>query len=98
MLPEEEVFYLVALLRFAPPQGDGSLVRKLVEQNQEIIQYCTEMGFDFKLYLPHYKSVEEWKQRHFGNEWSRFRLRKKAFDKNSILAPGQKIFARNTAL
>lgn len=88
------MFYLVALLRFTPPSPKGPSVEKLVEQNQEIIQYCNKRGFDFKLYLPHYKTQQDWKI-HFGNRWTRFVEMKACFDPMAILAPGQKIFSRN---
>ncbi|KAL5786441.1 hypothetical protein ACOSQ2_008833 [Xanthoceras sorbifolium] len=93
MVPDEEIFYLVALLRFTPPDPEDSSVENLVLQNNEIIQYCNRKGFDFKLYLPHYKSREEWKH-HFGNQWTKFVERKACFDPMAILAPGQKIFSR----
>ncbi|KAM0968060.1 hypothetical protein ACFX13_016790 [Malus domestica] len=94
VLPESEIFYIVALLRFTPPYPKGPSSENLVAQNQEITQYCTKKGFDFKLYLPHYRSSEDWK-RHFGNDrWSRFVERKMCFDPMAILAPGQKIFSR----
>ncbi|PON73099.1 Cytokinin oxidase [Parasponia andersonii] len=93
VLPEGEIFYLVALLRFTAPQPKGPMVDKLVVQNKEMVQYCFTKGFDFKLYLPHYRSEEEWK-RHFGNQWTRFVQRKANFDPMAILAPGQKIFSR----
>ncbi|KAK9273752.1 hypothetical protein L1049_018562 [Liquidambar formosana] len=94
VLPRGEIFYIVALLRFNPSSPKGPPVEELVAQNQEIIKCCTKNGFDFKLYLPHYKSEEEWK-RHFGNQWTRFVERKDSFDPMAILAPGQKIFSRN---
>jgi cytokinin dehydrogenase len=70
---------------------------KLVSQNREIVQFCVKEGLDFKLYLPHYQSEEEWK-RHFGSQWSRFVERKASFDPLAILAPGQKIFKRISQL
>ncbi|XP_021890721.1 cytokinin dehydrogenase 7 [Carica papaya] len=88
-----EIFYIVALLRFTLPYPAGPPVEKLVAQNQEIIHSCIKRGIDFKLYLPHHKSQDDWK-RHFGNQWSRFFERKAAFDPMAILAPGQKIFTR----
>ncbi|KAL8501871.1 hypothetical protein ACS0TY_021110 [Phlomoides rotata] len=94
VLPEGEIFYLVALLRFCSPYSKGQSVQQMVVQNQEIIQTCTKNGFDFKLYLPHYNSMEGWKH-HFGNQWTRFQERKASFDPMAILAPGQKIFPRN---
>ncbi|KAE8099932.1 hypothetical protein FH972_017875 [Carpinus fangiana] len=92
VVPKDEIFYIVALLRFtAYPKGPS--VEKMVAQNQEIIKCCVNKGFDFKLYLPHYSSQEEWKA-HFGNQWARFVERKASFDPLAILAPGQKIFSR----
>ncbi|KAI9106722.1 hypothetical protein K1719_022250 [Acacia pycnantha] len=93
-LPESDIFYIVALLRSNPPPPRGPAPEVLVAQNQEIIQFCGSRGFDFKLYLPHYKCQEDWK-RHFGNRWTRFVSRKSSFDPLFILAPGQKIFSRN---
>lgn len=93
-IPEgSEIFYLVALLRFTAPYPKGPPVAELVAQNNEIVQHCTTKQYDFKLYLPHYETQEEWKE-HFGNQWSRFVKRKAMFDPMAILAPGQKIFSR----
>ncbi|XP_042035431.1 cytokinin dehydrogenase 7-like [Salvia splendens] len=93
-LPEGEIFYLVALLRFCSPYQDGLSVHQMVVQNQDILQSCNKNGIDYKLYLPHFNSVEGWK-RHFGYQWTRFQERKARFDPMAILAPGQKIFSRN---
>ncbi|KAL0394228.1 UNVERIFIED_CONTAM: Cytokinin dehydrogenase 7 [Sesamum latifolium] len=94
VLPEGEMFYLVALLRFCFPYPKGLSAEEMIVQNQEIVQSCIQNGFDFKLYLPHYTSREGWK-RHFGNQWTRFQESKARFDPMAILAPGQKIFPRN---
>ncbi|KAB5553071.1 hypothetical protein DKX38_010382 [Salix brachista] len=88
-----EIFYLVALLGFTMPYPKAPSAEKLVSQNKEIVQFCVNEGLDFKLYLPHYQSEEEWR-RHFGSQWSRFAERKDSFDPLAILAPGQKIFKR----
>ncbi|CAN4075951.1 unnamed protein product [Withania somnifera] len=93
-LPQSEVFYLVALLRFSHPNPKEFEIKQMVAQNQEIVQTCTNNGFDFKLYLPHYESTVEWKK-HFGDQWERFVERKSQFDPKGILAPGQKIFTRS---
>ncbi|KAL6523950.1 Cytokinin dehydrogenase 7 [Orobanche minor] len=94
VLPQCEIFYLVALLRFCFPYPENLSVGELVAQNQEIVQICSKNAFDFKLYLPHYNSREGWKH-HFGDQWSRFQERKETFDPMAVLAPGQKIFPRN---
>ncbi|XP_021738919.1 cytokinin dehydrogenase 7-like [Chenopodium quinoa] len=93
VIPEGEIFYLVALLRFTPPYPSGPPVADLVAENREIVGHCTKKGYDFKLYLPHYQTQEEWKQ-HFGSQWPRFFERKAMFDPMAILAPGQQIFPR----
>lgn len=93
VLPEGEIFYLVALLRFTPSYPKGPPVDELVSQNREIIQSCINNGIDFKLYLANHKSQEEWKQ-HFGDKWTRFVDMKNRFDPKAILSPGQRIFTR----
>ncbi|XP_037466675.1 cytokinin dehydrogenase 11-like [Triticum dicoccoides] len=91
-LPEGEVFYLVALLRFCPG-GSGAAVEELVAQNGAIVYACRSSGYDFKTYFPHYRTEADW-ARHFGSKWARFVDRKARYDPLAILAPGQKIFAR----
>ncbi|KAK1287046.1 Cytokinin dehydrogenase 7 [Acorus calamus] len=93
VLPEGEIFYLVALLRFNRPFPDGPPVEDLIAQNKEIIDCCETNGYDFKMYLPSYDSEEKWK-RHFGDQWSRFVERKLRYDPTAVLAPGQGIFTR----
>ncbi|QHO16742.1 hypothetical protein HN873_033337 [Arachis hypogaea] len=94
VVPESDIFYIVALLRFSPAPPKGPSPQLLVEQNRQILQLCLAKAFDFKLYFPHYHSRQDWIN-HFGNhQWSRFVERKTAFDPMAILAPGQKIFSR----
>lgn len=93
-LPEGEIFYLVALLRFCRPYpGDGRAVEELVAQNSAIIDACRCNGYDFKIYFPHYHTEADWAA-HFGSKWGRFLDRKARYDPLAILAPGQKIFPR----
>lgn len=93
VLPEGDIFYIVALLRFTNPYQKSPTVNDLVLQNHEIVQACVRNGFDFKLYLPHYNNEDGWKQ-HFGDRWSWFVEMKSRYDPMAILAPGQKIFTR----
>ncbi|KAL0304584.1 UNVERIFIED_CONTAM: Cytokinin dehydrogenase 7 [Sesamum radiatum] len=51
-LPEGDVIYLVALLRFSFPYPKGLSVEEMMAQNQHIVQTCATNAFDFKLYLP----------------------------------------------
>jgi cytokinin dehydrogenase len=91
-LPEGEIFYLVALLRFC--RDGGAAVDELVAQNRAILDACRGNGYDFKAYFPSYRGQEEW-ARHFGaGGWKRFVDRKARYDPLAILAPGQKIFPR----
>lgn len=92
-LPEGEIFYLVALLRFCRPYPGGPPVDELVAQNNAIIDACRSNGYDYKIYLPRYHTESDW-ARHFGAQWSRFVDRKARYDPLAILAPGQKIFPR----
>ncbi|XP_047306777.1 cytokinin dehydrogenase 7 [Impatiens glandulifera] len=92
---DDEIFYLVALLRFSQPYPEGPRLEEVLDENREIVNCCIENGYDFKQYLPHYESEMEWK-RHFGiNGWERFVKLKEKFDPKAILAPGQKIFTRS---
>ncbi|CAL9148507.1 unnamed protein product [Musa hybrid cultivar] len=92
-LPESEVFYLVALLRFIAPRAGDAALEEAVAQNREIIGCCRSKGYDFKVYIPRYESEADW-ARHFGRDWARFVERKRRYDPIAILAPGQTIFAR----
>lgn len=93
MIPNEDIFYIIALLRFTSPGPSGLEVDKLVSQNRQIVDHCSRNGFDYKLYMPNYKTQEEWKE-HFGGKWERFVEMKACYDPMAILAPGQKIFGR----
>lgn len=91
-LPDGEIFYLVALLRFC--RDGGAAVEELVAQNRAILTACRARGYDFKAYFPSYRSEAEW-ARHFGAaRWKRFVERKARYDPLAILAPGQNIFPR----
>ncbi|OMO87524.1 hypothetical protein CCACVL1_08977, partial [Corchorus capsularis] len=90
--PDEEVFYLVALLRSALDNGEETQsLEYLSNQNRQILRFCDDAGIDVKQYLPHYTTQEEWKD-HFGNKWDRFHKMKMEFDPRHILATGQQIF------
>ncbi|KAK4771045.1 hypothetical protein SAY87_031577 [Trapa incisa] len=90
--PDEDVFYLVALLRSALDSGDVTQgVDYLIDQNRRILRFCADEGIEVKQYLPHYRSEAEWAG-HFGAKWERFRRNKMRFDPKHILATGQRIF------
>lgn len=90
--PDEDVFYLVALLRSALDNGEETQsLEYLSNQNDQILAFCSEEGIEVKQYLPHYTTEEEWAE-HFGDNWAEFRRRKMKFDPGHILATGQRIF------
>jgi cytokinin dehydrogenase len=96
-LPDGEIFYLVALLRFCR-DGGAAAAGELVAQNRAILDACRRNGYDFKTYFPSYRGEAEW-ARHFGAaKWKRFVDRKARYDPLAILAPGQKIFPRAKAV
>ncbi|KAL9248592.1 Cytokinin dehydrogenase 5-like protein [Drosera capensis] len=90
--PDEDVFYLVALLRSALEGGDEiHTLEYLQDQNARVLKFCREAGIDVKHYLPHYTTQEEW-MNHFGNKWGQFKWMKMRYDPRHILASGQRIF------
>lgn len=90
--PNEEVFYLVALLRSALQNGDEALtLERLSDENRQIIKFCKDEKIDIKQYLPHYTTHEDWMD-HYGEKWPQFYKRKMEFDPRHILATGQRIF------
>ncbi|KAM1703282.1 hypothetical protein EV2_029303 [Malus domestica] len=94
VIPEEDIFYLVAFLTSAVPSStvtDG--LEHILTQNQRILEFCETAQLGVKQYLPHYATQEEWKA-HFGPRWEDFVQRKSAYDPLAILAPGQRIFQK----
>lgn len=90
--PDEDVFYLVALLRSALDNGEEThSLEYLTNQNRQILRFCDEAGITVKQYLPHYTTHQEWVD-HFRNKWDRFYRLKMEFDPRHILASGQQIF------
>lgn len=96
VIPNEDVFYLVAFLRSATPASTNSL-EYLIDQNKRILSFCEQAGIGAKQYLPHYTTEEDWKM-HFGDKWDKFIERKNTYDPNAILAPGQRIFSKSRAV
>jgi len=95
--PDEDVFYLVALLRSALDNGEETQsLEYLTDQNRKILRFCDDAGIKVKQYLPHYTTREEWMD-HFGDKWDRFYQRKMEFDPRRILATGQRIFNPSSA-
>ncbi|KAH0452179.1 hypothetical protein IEQ34_019478 [Dendrobium chrysotoxum] len=92
-VPDGEIFYLVALLRFARPPPDGPSAEEMMAENQAVVDRCRSAGYNYKLYLPHYRDQSQWAV-HFGEKgWSRFLDRKVRYDPAAILSPGQLIFS-----
>ncbi|XP_008796239.1 cytokinin dehydrogenase 9 [Phoenix dactylifera] len=93
VIPDEEVFYLVAFLSSAPPSSDHASLELALKQNDKILDFCEKAGIQVKQYLPHYTTKEEWKA-HFGASWEIFARRKAIYDPLAILTPGQRIFQK----
>lgn len=96
MIPEDDMFYLVSLLRsnFPPPRGPKA--ETLVQENEEILELLRNANISFKIYMPRFKSAKDC-ELHFGSHWRHFMTLKEAFDPLAILAPGQCIFPRRNA-
>nr|XP_043607470.1 cytokinin dehydrogenase 5-like [Erigeron canadensis] len=95
--PDEDVFYLVALLRSALDNGEETLTLKhLSNENRKILKFCKEAKIEVKQYLPHYTTQKEWMD-HYGDKWPKIYQRKMEFDPKLILATGQRIFDPNFA-
>ncbi|KAH9552870.1 hypothetical protein CY35_09G089200 [Sphagnum magellanicum] len=91
VVPDEEVFYVVAFLKNALPSRPG--LESMLDENARILRVCEDLNG--KHYLPKYTEEEQWK-RHFGCEkWTAFVQNKHMFDPHGILAPGHNIFRRN---
>ncbi|CAN6441785.1 unnamed protein product [Victoria cruziana] len=86
VIPKEEVFYSVGLLRSAVRDWEF-----YEEQNREILRACERRKLGVKMYLPYYTEEREWR-RHFGEKWTTFLARKLRFDPRWIFGTGQRIF------
>ncbi|GAV76181.1 FAD_binding_4 domain-containing protein/Cytokin-bind domain-containing protein [Cephalotus follicularis] len=96
VIPEEDVFYLVAFLSSAVPTSTGTDgLQHILTQNKRILEYCETAKLGVKQYLPHYATQAEWRA-HFGPRWEVFVQRKSTYDPLAILAPGQRIFQKAT--
>ncbi|XP_071685864.1 cytokinin dehydrogenase 5-like [Rutidosis leptorrhynchoides] len=90
--PNEDVFYLVALLRSALHSSDkAQTLERLSDENRQILSFCKDQNIGVKQYLPHYTTQQEWIDHH-GEKWHKFSKRKMEFDPRHILATGQRIF------
>ncbi|XP_065868545.1 cytokinin dehydrogenase 6-like [Euphorbia lathyris] len=94
VIPDEDIFYLVAFLTSAVPSSTGTDgLEHILTQNRRILEFCKTERLGVKQYLPHYTTQEEW-QAHFGSQWKLFVQRKSAYDPMAILAPGHRIFQK----
>ncbi|XP_020580080.1 cytokinin dehydrogenase 5 [Phalaenopsis equestris] len=94
VLPDEDIFYLVALLRSVVPGSDdpSKTLEYLSDQNRKILEFSESAGIGAKQYLPSHRGPAEW-ERHFGPaRWERFLRRKAEFDPSCLLGTGQSIF------
>ncbi|XP_014500129.1 cytokinin dehydrogenase 6 [Vigna radiata var. radiata] len=95
VIPDEDIFYLVAFLASAVPSSNGSDgLEHILSQNKKILEYCEKADLGVKQYLPHYTTQEAWRL-HFASRWQIFQQRKSVYDPLAILAPGQQIFQKS---
>ncbi|KAF5952467.1 hypothetical protein HYC85_010411 [Camellia sinensis] len=94
VLPDEDIFYLVAFLSSAVPSSSGTDgLEHILIQNKRILDFCEAAHLGVKQYLPHYTTQKEWRA-HFGPRWEVFVQRKSAYDPLAILSPGHQIFQK----
>ncbi|PKA61768.1 Cytokinin dehydrogenase 9 [Apostasia shenzhenica] len=96
VIPNEEVFYLIAFLSSAPCSPGQETLKQVLKKNERILEFCKKVNIQVKQYLPYYTKEEEWKS-HFGHRWKAFKQKKQAYDPLAILAPGQRIFQKRLA-
>ncbi|XP_057521922.1 cytokinin dehydrogenase 4-like [Amaranthus tricolor] len=95
VIPEEDIFYLVAFLSSAVPSSTGNDgLEHILSQNKRILDYCESNQLGVKQYLAHYTTQQEWKT-HFGPTWEFFKQMKSTYDPLEILAPGHRIFHKS---
>ena len=88
--PDEEICYLLGILRTAPPD-DRTVLDAQVAANRALFEQARELGGT------HYPigalpfSPADWRQ-HFGKAWPRFLRQKARYDPRQVLTPGQGIF------
>ncbi|OIV98266.1 hypothetical protein TanjilG_09900 [Lupinus angustifolius] len=87
--PNEDIFYVLGLYRSSG--FDKVEVEAHEAQNQQILQFCKDVGIEIKEYLASYKTHEEWMEQ-YGSKWQLIEDRKAKFDPKRILSPGQRIF------
>ncbi|GJM88420.1 hypothetical protein PR202_ga04479 [Eleusine coracana subsp. coracana] len=93
VVPDEEVFYLVAFLSSALSSSGPHSIEGTLSLNKRILEYSDKASIRAKQYLPNYNSKQEWKA-HYEARWETFQRRKNAYDPFAILAPGQRIFQK----
>ncbi|KAF6138216.1 hypothetical protein GIB67_011056 [Kingdonia uniflora] len=93
IIPNEEMFYAVLLLRSAIDTGEGTkaALEFIINQNHEILKFCKENELEVKEYLGHRETQEEWIE-HYGDKWDLIQKRKMEFDPKHILGTGHHIF------
>ena len=89
--PNEDIFYLVNLLRLHYPPSKEPKLETLLQENDEILHALESDGIPFKVYMPRFKSPQD-SQLHFGHFWQHFLYLKQTYDPFAVLAPGQCIF------
>lgn len=87
VIPDEDIFYKVGLLRSCRVDDWEAMV----DQNKQILHFCDKAGINCKLYLHRFDTKQDWIN-HFGHKWKVFKQMKAQFDPKFLLTPGQNIF------
>lgn len=91
-LPDEDVVWLVALLRKAPPD-DPATVQDWMAGNDAFLQRVLAAGGHSYPINQAPLSTTDW-QRHYGQQWPSLTRAKDEHDPHRILTPGQGMFTR----
>eukprot|EP00250_Pteridium_aquilinum_P017411 c23619_g1_i1 orf=324-2012(-) len=91
-IPDEEVFYLVALLRSPSGVAGEPSTEELLQENEAILHFCRSAGIGEKQYLPRLSGAAQWHTQFGDAKWATFLRRKAAYDPSALLSPAQNIF------
>ncbi|CAL0304974.1 unnamed protein product [Lupinus luteus] len=83
--PNEDIFYVLGLFRSSG--FDKGEVEASEAQNQQILQFCKDVGIGIKEYLASLQTHEELVYQ-YGSKWQLIEDRKTKLDPKRILSPG----------
>ena len=90
MLPEGQVFFLLALLRAVSPP-DGATAERLIAENKALYERVRTAGGTQYPVNAMRLSAADW-HAHYGDHWPAVVAAKDRYDPRKVLTPGQGIF------